>query len=96
MQDVEIDASEEDLPVEWVKKRRGNGSIYYFNVLTGAKQAKSPNDLEGTDGGAPAPTNGNVMQRIFQVSGRKEYVSSTGMAYGVHFPSQRPAPEYRP
>lgn len=73
VQDVEIDASEEDLPMEWVKKRRANGSIYYFNVLTGAKQATSPNDLDGTDGGAPAPTHGSATQRIFQVSGRKEH-----------------------
>lgn len=62
--------------MEWVKKRRPNGSIYYFNVLTGAKQAKSPNDMDDAGGGAPgggalAPSarggGGGVMHRIFQV-----------------------------
>lgn len=71
IQGVEIDASEEDLPTEWVKKRRANGSIY-FNVLTGAKQAESPNDPDSTAGADPAPTRGSAMRRIFQVSRTKE------------------------
>ena len=67
--DIEIDASEEDLPVEWVKKQRSNGSVYYFNVMTGAKLARSPNDLggDGADGGDPAPSRESVMSRIFRV-----------------------------
>ncbi|CAM9275351.1 unnamed protein product [Ectocarpus fasciculatus] len=64
-QDVEIDASEEDLPVEWVKKQRPNGSIYYFNVMTGAKQTASPNHLDATGGAAPPPSN-SALGRIFQ------------------------------
>ncbi|CBJ30298.1 similar to neural precursor cell expressed, developmentally down-regulated 4-like [Ectocarpus siliculosus] len=64
-QDVEIDASEEDLPVEWVKKQRPNGSIYYFNVMTGAKQTASPNHLDNAGGSAPPPSN-SALGRIFQ------------------------------
>lgn len=65
--DLELDASEEDLPVEWVKKQRPNGSIYYFNVLTGAKLARSPNDLDAADGGDPPPSRGSALSRVFQV-----------------------------
>lgn len=43
--DKTIDASEEDLPMDWVKKESSDGSQYYFNVLTGAIQDHSPNDL---------------------------------------------------
>ncbi|CAN0024019.1 unnamed protein product, partial [Ectocarpus sp. 12 AP-2014] len=63
-QDVEIDASEEDLPVEWVKKQRPNGSIYYFNVMTGAKQTASPNHLDDAGGAGPPPSN-SALGRIF-------------------------------
>eukprot|EP00752_Nemacystus_decipiens_P002624 g2457.t1 len=64
--DIEIDASEEDLPQSWVKKQRPNGSVYYFNVLTGVSLARSPNDLGGTDGGNPAPARGSTASRVFQ------------------------------
>lgn len=74
--------------MEWVKKQRANGSIYYFNVLTGTKQARSPNDLDGTDGG-PAPSHGGAVHHLFRVRERKylytrEYESSI-VAYSVGF-----------
>lgn len=66
--------------MEWVKKQRANGSIYYFNVLTGAKMARSPNDLDATDGGDPPPPRGSAMKRIFQVRSWQG-LSRHGIAY---------------
>ncbi|CAM9891659.1 unnamed protein product [Scytosiphon promiscuus] len=54
-QDVEIDATDEDLPSEWVKKQKPNGSIYYFHVLDGIRQTTPPHGLEGASRTVPHP-----------------------------------------
>lgn len=43
-EDVVVDASDEDLPAEWVKRQRKDGSFYYCNAMTGAVQDSSPHD----------------------------------------------------
>lgn len=44
-QDVVVNASGEDLPAEWVKKQRKDGSsFYYCNTMTGAVQDNSPKE----------------------------------------------------
>ncbi|CAB1105968.1 unnamed protein product [Ectocarpus sp. CCAP 1310/34] len=65
-QDIELDSSEEDLPADWVKKQRANGSIYYFHPLTGKKQSTPPDAL-GSAGGGPQAS-GTVLNQIFHVS----------------------------
>lgn len=65
-QDVEIDASGEDLPAGWVKKQRVNGSIYYLNVTDGTRQSVSPHELARTHEVAPPPRS-HALNRIFQV-----------------------------
>ncbi|CAM9879744.1 unnamed protein product [Ectocarpus sp. 12 AP-2014] len=62
-QDIELDSSQEDLPADWVKKQRANGSIYYFHPLTGKKRSTPPDGL-GSAGGGPQ-TSGTVLNRIF-------------------------------
>ncbi|CAM9296241.1 unnamed protein product, partial [Hapterophycus canaliculatus] len=68
-QDIEIDATDEDLPVEWVKKQRKNGTTYYFNHLTGATRNNSPNESSIVLAGAPVapPRPPPAINRIFQV-----------------------------
>lgn len=72
MQDTEIDASEEDLPANWVKKQRKNGTVYYHNVLTDTVRDMSPNEFAGQPPG-PAATatevasHGGGVGRFFQV-----------------------------
>ncbi|CBJ30297.1 E3 ubiquitin-protein ligase, putative [Ectocarpus siliculosus] len=63
-QDIELDASEEDLPADWVKKQRANGSIYYFHPLTGKKQSTPPDALGSARGGPQA--SGTALNRIFR------------------------------
>ena len=70
MQDVIVDAADEDLPMEWVKKRRSDGSIYYFNVLTNFKQDRSPNDLDGEDPSLPRLS---AASHLFPVRGRDPF-----------------------
>lgn len=65
--------------MEWVKKQRPNGSIYYFNVMTGAKQTASPNHLDDAGGAAPPPLN-SALGRIFQV---RKYILSTSSLFHV-------------
>lgn len=69
-QDVVIDASDEDLPAEWVKKRRSNGSIYYFNAMDGRIQDRSPNEYDSAPGVLP-PQRQSALQRMWQVRGMK-------------------------
>lgn len=51
-----VDASDEDLPVEWVKKQRKDGSFYYCNTMTGVVQDDSPNERGAAATSAPAAT----------------------------------------
>ncbi|CAM9219098.1 unnamed protein product [Choristocarpus tenellus] len=39
---VELDVTGEDLPPDWLKKKRPNGSVYYINMRTGEFLDKSP------------------------------------------------------
>ncbi|CAM9891591.1 unnamed protein product [Scytosiphon promiscuus] len=64
-QDVDVDASEEDLPAGWVKKQRANGSIYYLNTTNGSRQNESPH-IHGGAHGIALPSHGNAIHRIFQ------------------------------
>ena len=69
-QDVVVDASDEDLPVEWVKRLRNNGSFYYYNSMTGAMQRSRPDERIETNNatGAPAvPQRSSLLTRAFQV-----------------------------
>ncbi|CAM9979906.1 unnamed protein product, partial [Scytosiphon promiscuus] len=50
-EDIVIDASEEDLPPGWIKKRRVDGSTYYAST-TGAEQAVAPHQLDEPSAGA--------------------------------------------
>lgn len=64
-----VDASEEDLPVEWVKRQRRDGSFYYSNTMTGAVQNSSPHERVADATGAPAATRPRRgVARMFQVS----------------------------
>eukprot|EP00903_Cladosiphon_okamuranus_P010878 g10275.t1 len=80
-EDIAVDASDEDLPVEWIKRQRKDGSFYYCNTMTGAVQNRSP--LEGIGDGdattatpaaaapaAPRPPHG--IARVFQGGYRPE------------------------
>ncbi|CAM9629075.1 unnamed protein product, partial [Hapterophycus canaliculatus] len=71
--DIEIDAPEEDLPSEWVKKQRPTGSVYYMNVLTGSTQVVPPHglsassiDLHPQPPPPPLLPRRSAMRRVFQ------------------------------
>ncbi|CAB1103504.1 unnamed protein product [Ectocarpus sp. CCAP 1310/34] len=55
--DVEIDTSNEDLPIGWVKRQRKNGTTYYYNPLTGDARENSPTEAHAVVavGVTPAP-----------------------------------------
>lgn len=62
-----VDASDEDLPVEWEKRQKKNGSFYYRNAMTGAVQDSSPHEgIADATGGADTRARRGVA-RIFQV-----------------------------
>ena len=76
-QDVVVDASDEDLPVEWVKRQRKNGTFYYCNTMTGAIRDNSPNEGDAVVAtGAPvtAPRQRRGVTRMFKVSRKGENV----------------------
>ncbi|CAM9357602.1 unnamed protein product [Ascophyllum nodosum] len=79
-QDIEVDTSDEDLPVEWVKKQRRNGSFYYFNIMTGAVQERSPTD-HGDANAATGPRPSNLA-RIFRMSQRNHPVQPFDTSQG--------------
>lgn len=62
-----VDASGEDLPVEWVKKQRKDGRYYYCNEMTGVVQDNSPHDgvADATAPAATRPKRG--IARMFKV-----------------------------
>eukprot|EP00904_Undaria_pinnatifida_P011273 jgi/Undpi1/7276/HiC_scaffold_22.g09749.m1 len=79
--DYEIDATDEDLPSEWVKKRRRTGGVYYYNVMTGATRSRSPNDVDDTSASAtvgasslgappPPPPRSTAIHGVFRSNGR--------------------------
>ncbi|CAN0019989.1 unnamed protein product [Scytosiphon promiscuus] len=77
-QDVEIDASDEDLPTEWAKRQRKDGSMYYFNHMTGATRDNSPNELSiGGLGAPPPPRPQRTISRIFKPAMRSFSINSS-------------------
>ncbi|CAN0411795.1 unnamed protein product [Ascophyllum nodosum] len=96
-QDIEVDALDEDLPVEWVKKERQNGSFYYFNIMTGAVQDRSPNN--GIDANAAAeasavPSRPHRLARIFQMPPRPHPIKPLDEPQGAYRRSVRESYEY--
>ncbi|CAM9668302.1 unnamed protein product [Ascophyllum nodosum] len=80
-QDVVVDASDEDLPVEWVKRLRNNGSFYYYNSMTGAMQRSRPDERIETNNatGAPAvPQRSSLLTRAFQTPHKNPLGASDG------------------
>eukprot|EP00904_Undaria_pinnatifida_P011278 jgi/Undpi1/7280/HiC_scaffold_22.g09753.m1 len=87
-QDIEIDATDEDLPSGWVKRQRQDGGVYYYHVMTGATRVTAPNERdeisESTSAtAAPQPRNG--VGRLFPVAHNPQR-SEFG---GSHHASQR-------
>lgn len=64
LQDVVVDASDEDLPVEWVKRQRRDGSYYYRNTMTGAERDTSPHEGVADAPGAPEAARARRGSRI--------------------------------
>ncbi|CAM9509105.1 unnamed protein product [Ectocarpus fasciculatus] len=56
IQDIEIDTSNEDLPIGWVKRQRKDGTTYYYNPLTGDTRENSPNEAHAVVAVGVAPT----------------------------------------
>lgn len=66
--------------MEWVKKQTRTGSVYYYNVMTGSRRTRSPNeedDDRSGSGGAraavappppPPPPRSTAIHNVFRVS----------------------------
>ena len=66
-----VDASDEDLPAEWVKKKKQDGTFYYFNATTGKAQSNSPHEEAADAIPVPAAARPRGVARIFKVRWRK-------------------------
>lgn len=71
-QDVEIDASDEDLPAEWTKRQRKNGSMYYCNSVTGELRDNSPHEADAVTSGSSASRPRRGINRLFRVRNRRK------------------------
>lgn len=60
-----MEATDEDLPTGWVKRRRSNGSIYYHNTITDMVKDDPPHAVPL---GLPAPSAGS--RPAYQVGNR--------------------------
>lgn len=69
-EDVEIDATDEDLPPNWVKLQRQNGSVYYSNMNTGSTRFNAPrerNALSESTRATASPRRQKELGNLFQV-----------------------------
>ncbi|CAM9385471.1 unnamed protein product [Scytosiphon promiscuus] len=92
-QDIEIDASDEDLPIEWAKRQRKDGSMYYFNHMTGATRDNSPNELSiGGPGAPPPPRPQRTISRMFKPAMTPSSIDSSAGRSGANGPDAHHLP----
>ncbi|CAM9783741.1 unnamed protein product [Ectocarpus sp. 6 AP-2014] len=94
--DVEIDASNEDLPIGWVKRQRKNGTTYYYNPLTGDARENSPTEAHAVVavGVTPAPKRRSIA-RAFRAA-HNPGTSTSYSANGTNDDSSEPGDDQLP